>query len=278
MLALFERLQATNVTLNGDLAFANDWQFFTSTPAEHFESLVSTGVYAGTLEAFTTGVKLRTRYKDLLDEALRSTPISFWASDSERVIDTARYFGTGFFGIDWKDQATLQVIPETAERGADTLTPGRTCLRYRENADAYGHDYGYRMMDELRSVYEPAIIDRLAKHNPRFPFIEDEIFTMQMICGFETIVKGESPWCSVFTHDEMQSFEYARDVIHYYRAGPGNPYGPSLGWLWLNATAGLLREGSSAGPMFFSLSVPSSHIGELANGSPAFMMATSCLY
>ena len=37
---------------------------------------------------------------------------------------------------------------------------------------------------------------------------------------------------------------------------PGNPYGPALGWLWLNATANLLAEGPSAGPLFFSLYVP----------------------
>jgi acid phosphatase len=254
MLALYERIQNSNVTLQGDLAFANNWTFLTTTPAEHFESLVSTGPYAGTLEAFTTGVKLRTRYKDLLGEALEYAPVSFWASDSERVIDTARYFGTGFFGIDNQAMAKLQIIPESPDRGADTLTPGRTCVRYRENMDDHGHDYGYRMMDEIRAVYEPKIVERLAKQNPGFTFTESEVFTMQTLCGFETIVKGDtSSWCNVFIHDEMMAFEYARDVIHYYRAGPGNPYGASLGWLWLNATANLLRDGKNAGPLFFSL-------------------------
>ncbi len=265
MLDLFKRLQEAeeaNITLYGDLAFATDWKFFTSTPADHFESLVSTGVYAGTLEAFETGVKLRTRYKDLLDNTLADGPLSFWASDSERVIDTARYFAAGCFGIDWKDLANLHIIPETADLGADTLTPGRTCRRYRENTDEFGHDYGYRMMDAIRSVYEPAIVDRLAEHNPEFLFTEHEIFTMQLMCGFETIAKDASPWCDVFTQEEMESFEYARDVIHYYRAGPGNPYSASLGWLWLNATANLLRDGPEVGQMFFSLYVsqPITHL------------------
>lgn len=255
MLALHQRIQEANVTLHGDLAFSTYWEFFTSTPADHFESLVSTGTYAGTLEAFETGVKLRTRYKALLDDTSSSGPLTFWASDSERVIDTARYFAAGYFGIDWKDYADLHIIPETADRGGDTLTPGRTCRRYREDADEFGHGYGYAMMDKIRSVYEPAIVDRLAQENPAFLFSEDDVFTMQSICGFETIAKGSSPWCSVFAHEEMESFEYARDVIHYYRAGPGNPYSASLGWLWLNATANLLRDGPAAGSMFFSLYV-----------------------
>ena len=149
--------------------------------------------------------------------------------------------------------AKLHIILETAERGADTLTPGRTCLNYRNNADEYGHDYGYRMMDAIRSTYEPQIAERLAIQNPDFVFTESEVFAMQMICGFETIAEGSSPWCDVFNKEEWESFEYARDVIHYYRAGPGNPYSASMGWLWLNATANLLMEGPSAGPLFFSL-------------------------
>lgn len=253
MLELFERIQQANVTLRGDLAFANDWEFFSDVPVEQFENLVSTGPYAGTLEAFASGVKLRTRYKHLLDEAIGAGTVSFWSSDSKRVMDTARYFGVGFFGIRWEDQATLHIIPESPDQGADTLTPGRTCSNYRNDVDRYGHQYGYRMMDMIRSTYEPAIVRRLAKQNPDLEFAEGEIFIMQCLCGFETIVKGSSHWCKVFTEEEWESFEYARDVIHFYRAGPGNPYSASMGWLWLNATANLLKEGDSAGPLFFSL-------------------------
>lgn len=225
-------------------------------PTTELENLVSTGPYAGTLEAFATGVKLRGRYKDLLDEAQTRGRMTYWASDSERVIDTAKYFGAGFFGID-DAQVTLEVIPETPDRGADTLTPGRTCLKYRNDIDDFGHAYGYRMMDAFRETYEPAISDRLAKENPDFPLTDDEVFTMQVMCGFEIIAKGSSPWCDVFTEEDWENFEYARDVIHYYRSGPGNPYGATMGWLWLNATAQLLAQGpETAGPLFFSLYVP----------------------
>ena len=253
MLELYHRIANANVTLRGDLEFVNDWDFFTTQPAQHFEGLVSTGQYAGTLEAFTTGVKLRTRYRHLLDAALEHGATSFWASDSNRVIDTARYFAAGFFGIDWKETATLHVVPETADHAADTLSPGRTCLNYRQDVDDFGHAYGYRMLNAFRKTYEPGIVERLAKQNPHFPFTEAEIFTMQQICGFETIAKESSPWCDVFSQQEWDAFEYSRDLLHYYRAGPGNPFSGSMGWLWLNATANLLIDGPSAGPLFFSL-------------------------
>lgn len=253
MLDLYHRVRDSNLTLHGDLAFVNEWQFFTNDPSGHFENLVSTGPYAGTLEAFATGVKLRTSYKSLLDHALTQHRVSLWASDSSRVIDTAKYFSAGFFGIDWASLADLKVIPETDDLGANTLTPGKTCLNFANNVDDQGHDYGAKMLFEWRAKYLPPIMERLAKQNPEAHFTESELYSMQELCGFETIAQGTSDWCSVFTKKEWNDFEYARDLLHYYKSGPGNPFGPTMGWLWLNATANLLKEGSSDGTLFFSL-------------------------
>ena len=178
--------------------------------------------------------------------------IRFWASDSQRVIDTARYFGAGFFGLDWQNTTTLQVIPETADRGGDTLTPGDTCLLYVEDQEE-GHDKGYGMLNAFRATYLNATRQRLLKQNPGIEFTDDEVYAMQEMCGFETTVRGTSSWCDVFTREEFLGFEYARDLLHYYRAGPGTKYGAVMGWLWLNATMNLMLEGQESGPLFFSL-------------------------
>lgn len=183
-----------------------------------------------------------------------SPPVNFWASDSNRVIETARYFSTGFFGWDSASSAKLHVIPETSDLGADTLTPGDTCLNYRTDVDR-GHENGARQLVNFRSTYLPSVGSRLQRQNPGIIFSNAEIYSMQELCGFETLVRGKSQWCDVFNHEEWLNFEYARDVIHYYRSGPGNPYGPAIGWLWLNATAELLENGPNAGKLFFSLYV-----------------------
>ncbi|OJD35609.1 phosphoglycerate mutase-like protein [Diplodia corticola] len=247
-LDLLNRIKHMNITLKGDLEFVNRWQYFTPDPRRDFEQLTSTGPFSGVLGAFTTGVRLRTRYRHLLPSSGKT---NFWAGDSSRVIDTARYFAAGFFGLDWKDHSTLHVIPETAELGADTLTPGDTCLAYIHDL-GYGHDYGARMLAEYRATYLSKVQKRLLKQNPDISFTDTELYSMQEMCGFETTVHGSSAWCDVFSKDEWLSFEYARDVIHFYRAGPGNRFGALMGWLWLNATTNLLLEGPSAGPFFFS--------------------------
>lgn len=156
----------------------------------------------------------------------------------------------------WEKDGTaeLQIIPETFERRADTLTPGDTCLKYLEDTEL-GHDNGANMQSLFRDSYTPEIADRLqSEGNEALGRLTNlDIFSMQEMCGFETIVRGFSPWCDVFTEDEWDHFEYARDLIHYYRAGPGNPYAGAMGWLWLNATADLLQDGPDAGTMFLSL-------------------------
>ncbi|KAH9827268.1 acid phosphatase PHO1-like [Teratosphaeria destructans] len=241
MLEFYDHL--VNVTLGGDLAFANEWAFFMSDPEQRLEKLVAVGPYAGTLEAFTTGVKLRTRYEHLVDQAVAANQTSFWASDSGRVVETAKNFVAGFFGIDWADRSTLHVVPETTDLAGDTLTPGKTCRRYRSKLDPYGRDYGARMLYQWRRHYLPPIIDRLKLQNPHVTWSESEVYSMQELCGFETLAAGRSPWCDVFTHEEWEHFAYARDLLHYYRSGPGNPFSTTLGLPWLNATANLLRPG-----------------------------------
>lgn len=224
---------------------------------QDLEQLTSTGPFAGTLGSFTTGVRLRTRYRHLIDQAASihpDHPTTFWASGSNRVIETAKHFAAGFFGLEYANTntANLSVIPEHSSLGADTLTPGRTCIANKKDKE-HGQPKGYRLMRKYRSTYMPPISKRLLEQTG-MEFNDEEIYAMQEMCGFETTVRGRSDWCNVFTQEEFLSFEYARDILHYYRAGPGQKYAKSMGWLWVNATTNLLVQGpEEAGPLFFSL-------------------------
>ncbi|KAK5127699.1 hypothetical protein LTR08_004326 [Meristemomyces frigidus] len=260
MLALHNHLQTPNLTLHATLAFAPTTPFFLpDPPTPHFNTLVPTGPHAGTLQALATGTQLRTRYAHLLARALAANETTtFWASDSACNIATAENFAAGFFGREWArtGAARLQVIPETAGRGQCTLTPSRSCRKYVEDSDGEGSGLGARKLAEWRALYLPPIIARLAAQNPGVTFTETEIYSMQELCGFETIVKGGSQWCDVFTREEWAAFEHGRDLLHYYRSGAGNRYSGVLGTGMLGAMARLLGEGGErGGGLFFSLYV-----------------------
>ncbi|KAE8845886.1 hypothetical protein PTNB73_01867 [Pyrenophora teres f. teres] len=262
--AVFQRMKASNKTFTGNLSFFNNWTLYWTCDQTDLEQLTSTGPFAGTLSSFTTGVRLRTRYQHLLTHAKTShpiTPTTFWASNSSRVIQTAKHFASGFFGLDYTTTRTanLSVISEHSSLGGNTLTPGRTCLANKRD-EHNGQRNGYRLAAQYRATYMPPIRERLLNQTDMY-FSDQEIYAMQEMCGFETTVRGRSDWCNVFTKEEFLSFEYARDLLHYYRAGPGLRYGVSMGWLWVNATTNLLVEGpEKVGPLYFSFV----HDGDIA--------------
>ena len=244
-IALLSRLQAADVHLSGSLAFLKGWHYFTNLSNPDFEDLITHGPYAGTLQAANTGRKLREQYANLVDSNKTTT---FWSCSSPRDIETAKYFANGFFGEDWeRSSATkLEVIPETAERGADTLTPGDTCLKYIEDK-VYGHDRGYGELAKWQDTFAPAIAARL-KHDAGGLYLSPlEVYGMMEICGFEILVRGSSQWCDVFTHEDWLDFEYGRDLLHFYRAGPGNDFAGAMGWLWLSATTKLISNATVRG-------------------------------
>ncbi|PWY75868.1 MFS general substrate transporter [Aspergillus eucalypticola CBS 122712] len=216
-LALLDRIHKAGILLNGSLSFLNNWTYITSHPERDFEQLTTTGPYAGTPSSFRNWSTFRS--------PLRAPhPVG---------------------------KAALEIIPETFDRRADTLTPGDTCLKYLEDEDR-GHDNGIKMLTLFQQAYIPAIAERLLVEEGNRGlegFTNWEVFSMQEMCGFETTVRGSSPWCDVFTREDWRNFKYGRDLVQYYRGGPGNPYAGAMGWLWLNATANLLREGPKAGPI-----------------------------
>lgn len=214
-LELLKKLQSEDVQLSGSLVFLNDWQYFTDQTG--FESLTTEGRYAGTLQAYETGKKLRQRYGKLVRT---ETTTRFWTCGSQRNVETAKCFANGFFGNLWNEEAAaeLVIIPEAANRGADTLTPGDTCKKCRQDA-VYGHDRGYGELEAWQKVFTAPIAARLKKAAGGMDLSHLEIYSMMEICGFELLARGASPWCEVFSHEEWLDFEYGRDILHFYRAG-----------------------------------------------------------
>lgn len=251
-LALLKRLDPSSEPLNSAFSFLQNWTYFTPQEDPAFELLTSTSQHAGTLEAFNTGVKLRTRYEHLIPGEGNTT--RFWSASSSRDVASALYFADGFFGREWDRQrrAELQIIPETADLGGDTLTSGITCLNYRTD-EINGRDQGYAALADWQKVYIDPIKKRLEHRESSLRFTPVEIYSMMEMCGFEMLVRdGISPWCNLFDQKDWLNFEYARDLLHFYRAGPGNRYSRAMGGLWLEATSSLLEKGPDAGTLFFS--------------------------
>lgn len=90
-------------------------------------------------------------------------------------------------------------------------------------------------MSGIQSVYTKPIIERLKNQAPGFNFTADDIVGMQQLCGYETVIRGASPFCSldVFSSNDWLSFEYMNDIMYFYNAGYGNEISGVLGYPWL---------------------------------------------
>lgn len=54
-------------------------------------------------------------------------------------------------------------------------------------------------------------------------FSESDILFFPYLCAYESQILGRlSPWCSVFTDDELRSYQYSQDLSYFYGDGPGS--------------------------------------------------------
>lgn len=95
---------------------------------------------------------------------------------------------------------------------------------------------------------------RLNAMAPAFNFTSNDVFAMQEMCGYETVIRGSSPFCSteLFSPDEWLSFEYTNDILYHYNTGYGNDVSGVIGLPWLNATMSLLTATTSSQDIYIS--------------------------
>lgn len=149
----------------GDLAFLDDWEYFVSEP--YYELETFSGPYAGLLDAYNRGTQYRARYGHLWDG---NTVVPIFTSDFERVIETSRKFGEGFFQYNYSTNAAINIISESEKQGANSLTP--TCIHDNDTAvcDALGNGH-------LLPYFDVAAA-RLNEQNPGINVNASDVFNL----------------------------------------------------------------------------------------------------
>lgn len=97
-------------------------------------------------------------------------------------------------------------------------------------------------------------MSRFKSEVPGFNWTASDIYGMQQLCGYETVIRGASPFCSLdlFSPNEWLQFEYTNDLMYFHNTGYGNPLSGSLGYPWVNATAKLLTAKNASQDLYVS--------------------------
>ncbi|KUI66994.1 hypothetical protein VM1G_02474 [Cytospora mali] len=205
------------------LSFLASW----TPPISEAEQELLTRV--GKLEATQLGASLSFRYPNF------ALPKRIWTSSAERTYESAKALIRGFEPAGDDNTIGLVSVYESEEGGANTLTPYSSCPKYSGGA---GSDQSGVYLDK----FTRPIIGRLNAAAPEFNFTAEDVYGMMELCGYESVIKGGSPFCdlSLFSPDDWLGWEYTADVQYHYNVGYGSEVSGPIGLPWVNATAGLL--------------------------------------
>jgi acid phosphatase len=163
------------------------------------------------------GTDWRLRYPNLYEY---NTPFTMWSNyykSGPRVRDSARLFAQGFVGPNATALTTIYAL-----NSSDPSSWGNS-LATSDQCKAYNDEGGSPYIDVWNNNYLPPIITRLNANTQGFQLKQGEVGIIPYLCGFETQITGRrSPFCEVFTEEEILQYEYAQDLRYWYGNGLGS--------------------------------------------------------
>lgn len=189
----------------------------------------------GKLEATQLGASLSFRYQNF------ALPKKIWTSSAERTYESAKALIRGFEPAGEDNSIGLVSIYESEKSGANSLTPYKACPKYSSSA---GSDQSSVYLEK----FTKPIMARLNAAAPAFNFTADDVYGMMELCGYESVIRGSSPFCDLdlFSPNDWLGWEYTADIMYHYNVGYGGQVTGYVGLPWVNATAHLLMDDTAA--------------------------------
>jgi hypothetical protein len=199
----------------GELSFLNDWTYQLGA-----EILVPVGKQ----ELFDSGTLHYYQYGHLYPN--NGSKILVRSTTQDRMTQSAEYFLAGFFGLQWPSNATLMLaIEHWPGVWNNTLAGYYNCANSNNFRSAGGHNATV----EWYTKYLANATERLNKLSPGFDWTAEDSYNAQSLCAYETVALGFSQFCSLFTYQEWQGYEYSIDINFAGGNGFQSPTGRAIG-------------------------------------------------
>lgn len=154
---------------------------------------------------------------------------------------SAEYFLSGFFGLDWPRNATLELIIEDGTFN-NSLAGYDTCV----NSDSYQSAGGDNASEVWQGHYLQDALKRLAPHlsfdDKDTNLTISDIYDLQSLCPYETVALGYSAFCPLFTYPEWQGYEYSIDLSFSGNNAFQSPTGRAVGIGWVQELRSRLQN------------------------------------
>jgi acid phosphatase len=183
------------------------------------------------------GLDLLKRYPTFRGSPL--SPYRLFSNYYERTIDSARIFARGYLGPNATSLGTVLAINATDPSAvANSLATSDSCPTYNDRSGA-----GYA--DVWDEIYLPPIAERLQQFIQGDLVLDsNDVSAFPYLCGFESqILREVSPFCAVFTEQEILQYEYRQDLRYWYGTGPGSFRNTSVMLPVIQGVVDLLKSG-----------------------------------
>ncbi|KAF2177726.1 3-phytase A precursor [Zopfia rhizophila CBS 207.26] len=196
---------------SGALEFLNSWKFMLGA-----EILVPIGKQ----ELFNSGTLHYYQYGHLFPN--NGSKIIARTTTQRRMVESAEYFLAGFFGLGWTQNATLEMVIESTDFN-NTMAGYKLC-------NHSNWQMAYEATLEWATIYLSDAYPRIKSMiSGDLDWTLEDTYNAQALCAYETIALGFSHWCSVFTYEEWEGFEYSLDIGFSAGVGFQSPIGRAIG-------------------------------------------------
>ncbi|RDA85169.1 hypothetical protein CP532_2371 [Ophiocordyceps camponoti-leonardi (nom. inval.)] len=197
---------SADFTPKGPLAFLKHWKYQLGA-----EILVPNGRQ----ELFQSGILHNYMYGALYNP--QSKIIT-----QDRMLKSAENWLAGFFGLDWTNNATIEVIIEH-DGFNNSLSGTLNC------PNAYPKSAGPDARDAWARTYLKNATARFQNLTEGFVWTADDVYSAQTMCPYETVAYGSSRFCDLFTYDEWKDFAYSIDLYFAGASAFHSPTGRATG-------------------------------------------------
>ncbi|KAJ9582182.1 hypothetical protein L9F63_003469 [Diploptera punctata] len=172
--------------------------------------------------------RFKSQFPTLLNKPYQDDLYVFRSTDKQRTKTSAKAFAEGLFGND-ADKVHVQTYPN------DTLLKaylnGRWCQRWKDLVDNNNDTFREKSLFEMGPQMQNLIQNVSQRLGFNYRLTYRQINDMYDMCRFDKAwnIRDISPWCAVFSSEELQLLEYREDLQDYYNYGYGNSLNIKLG-------------------------------------------------
>ncbi|PHH63007.1 hypothetical protein CDD82_1945 [Ophiocordyceps australis] len=192
------------------LAFLSQWKYKLGA-----EILVP----KGRQELFDSGVLHSYMYGAMYNP---ESKIIVRTTTQDRMLKSAENWLAGFFGLEWTNNATIEVIIEQSGFN-NSLAGALNC------PNAFAKSSAAKVQSTWIHTYLQNATSRFQSMTEGFNWTVEDVYAAQTMCPYETVAFGYSKFCDLFTYQEWKDFGYSIDLLFSATNAFSSPTGRAVG-------------------------------------------------